>query len=137
MFIPGGGRDFVILYSIQTGTGSSGLLPNECRNFYLWRHIATYLPVVKRLNSWRYTSKCPCIIIKINYNLNLNFSGPEYPFPILNKRLRVILKYYFASWGNNMCFSTFKLKEMPYKCVLLYCALFCFSCGCWRTRSGL
>jgi len=26
---------------------------------------------------------------------------------------------------------------MPYKCVLLYRALFCFCCGCWRTRSRL
>jgi len=36
-----------------------------------------------------------------------------------------------------MRFSIFKLKAMPYKCVLLYRALFCFCCGCWRTRSRL
>lgn len=137
--IPGSRRDFPLFYNIHTGTGSSCLMPSECWNFFLEgkrpRDIATHLHVVKHLYAWRYSSKSSYVVNKNNYNLN--FSGIEYPVPILNKRLWVILKQYFASWGNNMPFSVFKLKEMPNKCVLLYRALFCFCCCCWRTRSRL
>jgi hypothetical protein len=35
--IPSRGRDFPLLYRIRPETGSSGLLPSECWNFFLWR----------------------------------------------------------------------------------------------------
>jgi len=46
-------------------------------------YIATQQHVIKRFNSWRYSSKSPYVANKNNYNFN--FSGPENPVPILNK----------------------------------------------------
>jgi hypothetical protein len=92
-------KDFPLFYSIHTRTGSSDILPSECWNFFREgkrpRYIATHLHVVKRLYSWRYSSKYSYVVNKNNYNFN--FSGTEYPVPILNKRLWAILKHYFAS----------------------------------------